>query len=81
MRALCVLHTLQLLLNFQGLKKYHVRNDIFRYQEERYPDEVSDETGDATNGKKQPKVLVNIFKALLKLFAYVMLHFIVQQCI
>ena len=35
---------------FQGSKKYHVRNDIFRYQEERYPDEGSDENGDVTNG-------------------------------
>ncbi|CAB4042006.1 ras GTPase-activating -binding 2-like isoform X1 [Paramuricea clavata] len=35
----------------EGLKKYHVHNDIFRYQEERFPDEVSDETGDVTNGK------------------------------
>ncbi|XP_028407022.1 ras GTPase-activating protein-binding protein 2-like [Dendronephthya gigantea] len=33
----------------EGLKKYHVRNDIFRYQEERFPDEVSDETGEVTN--------------------------------
>ncbi|XP_046853398.1 ras GTPase-activating protein-binding protein 2-like [Xenia sp. Carnegie-2017] len=33
----------------EGSKKYHVRNDIFRYQEDGFPDEVSDETGDLAN--------------------------------
>lgn len=44
-------------LTLQGLKKYHVHNDIFRYQEERYSDEVSDETGEGTIGKSHFLVL------------------------
>ena len=36
---------------FQMPKKYYVHNDIFRYQDDVFPEENSDETAEGTVGK------------------------------
>ena len=36
----------------QDTRKYYVHNDIFRYQDEVFPEETSDETADGTVGKE-----------------------------
>lgn len=57
----------------QGPRKYYVHNDIFRYQDEVFSEETSDEPADGTVGKEissvynhHPSFCHKAFKVVMK---------------